>query len=255
MVVRPGAFGLFFDLPSPISFLGPDGKPREGCLLDGGIGVLSIEGPLEHHGGGWCCWANYDDIRAQVEIALRHPEVRALVLKVDSPGGVAAGMGQLHRAIRRLRAEIGKPVIAWVDEMACSAAYSLASACDEIWTPPEAVVGSIGVILCTIDESAALEKAGVAVRYVVTGRRKADLHPGAPVTDEVLKVAQAKVDELGARFFASVAQSRGMTPASVEALQAAVFMGPAAVAVGLADACADWPEFLGTLRGALGATV
>lgn len=245
-IVKPGAFGLMFEVP-PACMFEPD------CVSPEGIAVLPVRGPLEHH-PSWC-WASYDDIAAEVQAALECEQVKALVLRIDSPGGVAAGMGQAHRAIRRMQRETGKLVFAYVDEMACSAAYNVASACAEIWMPREAVVGSIGVILCTVDESEALEKAGVRVRYVVTGDRKADLHPGAPVTDEVLDVAQGKVDELGRHFFRAVGKARGTTPQAVRGLQAAVFQGQSAVDVGLADGVSDWPAFLDTLRAALSATV
>jgi ClpP class serine protease len=254
-VVRPGAFGLTFAVPQAGGFLAWEGKPREGALLDGGIAVVCAEGPLEHHGGDCSWWANYDAILKDIETALMWPGVQALVLKLDTPGGVCAGMLSTHRAIRALRAKHGKPIVGYVDELAASAGYGLASACDEIWLPPEAVVGSIGVILCTVDESEHLKKEGIAVRYVVTGARKADLHPGAALTDEVLAVAQSKVDELGVAFFATVGTARGMKPVAIAALEAAVFMGESAVAAGLADGVADWAEFLGTLRGTLGATV
>lgn len=243
--MRPGAFGLMFDAPSPLVFdpsaVGPDG-----------IACLVVSGPLEHRASWWC---SYEDIGAQVQAALAHSAVRALVLKIDSPGGVVAGMGQAHRAIREMRKASGKPIVAWVDELAASAAYNIASACDEIWMPPEAAVGSIGIITCAIDESAKLEKEGVAVRYFVTGRRKADGQPGAPMTDEVAQVIQSKVDALGEAFFATIGRARGMKPAAVRALEAAVFMGTAAVEAGLADGVSDWPAFLGTLRDTLGATV
>ena len=249
--VRPGAF-LFFDVPSPMRFLGVDGQPLPGSITDDGIAILTVSGPLEHH-ASW--WASYDDIAREVEIALKWEATRALVLKIDSPGGVVAGMGQAHRAIRRLQKETGKRAIAWVDETACSAAYNVASACSEIWMPPEAQVGSIGVILCTIDETKRLEKEGVAVRYLVSGARKADMHPGAPLTDDVLKAAQAKVDELAAGFFSAVGRARKMKPRDVAGLEAAVFMGERAVDVGLADGVSDWPGFLGALRDTIGASV
>ena len=242
-IVQPGAF--FFDLPEPVAF-------RPESVDDAGIATLLVEGPLEHRA---CWWANYDAIEAFVEQALAAPEVRAVALKIDSPGGVAAGMGQCHRRIRALQEEHSKPVVAYVDEMACSAAYNLASACSEIWLSREAVVGSIGVILCTIDETARLEREGIAVRYVVTGRRKSDMHPGTAITDEVLRVAQRQVDKLGAHFFRAVARARGTTPEAVASLEAGVFSGKDAVAVGLADGVADWAKFVGTLRAGLGASV
>lgn len=243
-VVRPGAFGLFFDLPDPLRF-DPD-------AVEDGIAVLRICGPLEQR-GGW--WTSYEDITRESRAALEHPETRVLVHRIDSPGGVAAGMGQTHRELVALQKEIGKPIIAYADEQACSAAYNLACAASEVWTSREGVLGSIGVILCTVDESAMLENMGVKVRYVVTGARKADLHPGAPITDRVLEVAQKKVDELGRHFFRAVARRRGTTPEAVAGLEAAVFSGKRAVAVGLADGVADWREFLSTLRAGNGATV
>jgi len=247
---RPAAFGLFFDCPPPIAFLDDSGQPREGALLDGGIAVLCIRGPLEQH-ASWC-WASYEAILREAECALAWPGTNALVLRCDTPGGVCAGMLSAHRALRALRKRHDKPVLAYVDELAASAGYGLASACDEIWLPAEGEVGSIGVILCAVDESKHLEKEGFRVRYVVTGKRKADLHPGAPITDEVLGVAQAKVDDLGALFFRTVARARGTTPEAVASLEAAVFRGNSAVDAGLADGVADWPNFLGTLRSALG---
>lgn len=237
----PQAFGFFYDVPGPLAF-----DPE---AIDDGIAILCVSGPIEHH-EGWCCHS-YEAIAREVECALDHPEVKALALKIDSPGGVAAGMGETHRALRRLQREYRKPIYAFADEMACSAAYHLASACAEIWTTPEGHLGSIGVILCAVDESAALDKAGVAVRYIVTGKRKADLHPGAPVTDEVIAVAQAKVDKLGRHFFRAVGRSRGDRGLNAEAakqLQAGVFIGNDAVRVGLADGIASWDRFLSLVR-------
>jgi ClpP class serine protease len=218
-----------------------------------GIASMLVEGPLEHR-ASW--WASYDAIEEQVEAALACPQVTAVALKIDSPGGVAAGMGQCHRRLIKLQKQYSKLITAYVDELACSAAYNLAAACrGGIWLAREATVGSIGVILCTVDESARLERDGVAVRYVVTGRRKADLHPGSPVTDEVLSVAQAKVDELGGHFFRAMARARSTSPEAIEELEAAVFSGASAVRVGLADGVADWDSFLGTLRAGFGASV
>lgn len=246
-IVQPGAMGLTFDVPAPVFF-----DPAK-CVDAYGIASMLIEGPLEHRA---CWWASYDAIEEQCEAALACPQVQHVALKIDSPGGVAAGMGQCHRRLIKLQKQYGKLITAYVDELACSAAYNLAAACrGGIWLAREATVGSIGVILCTVDESARLAADGIAVRYVVTGRRKADLHPGAPVTDEVLSVAQAKVDELGGHFFRAMARARSTTSDAIEGLEAAVFSGASAVRVGLADGVADWPEFLGTLRAGFGASV
>jgi signal peptide peptidase SppA len=238
---RVSAFGMF-EPPTACEFL-----PEE--VLEGGIAVLAVSGPLEKD-QHWL-FTSYEQIAEQLDAAFREGSVSAIVLKINSPGGVAAGMGALHKRIRAMRAQYDKPIYAYADAQACSAAYHLASACDEVWLPDDGEVGSVGVILCTVDESKALEKQGLAVRYVVTGERKADLHPGQPVTDEVIAVAQQKVDYLGSLFFGAVAKARGMTPAAVEALEAAVFTGPAAVEAGIADGVASFEEFLDIVRGTL----
>lgn len=231
---RVNAFGLFTV---------PDACEYKAENVEDGIAVLCITGPLEHH-RNWL-FNSSEEIAEQLECALADGLVRAVVLKIDSPGGVAAGMDELHKRIRGLSEEHEKPIYAYVCEQACSAAYNIASACDEIWLPPSGEVGSVGVILCAVDETAALEKAGIKVRYVVTGARKADMHPGHPVTDDVLEVAQAKVDYLGDLFFRAVAEARGMTPIAVKNLEAGIFQGQRAVDVGFADGVSDWANFLG----------
>ena len=259
----PGAFGFTYDVPRPLRFVPEDTDDGYGGVvpssIDEGIAILCVEGGLEHHDTGFT-WGphSYERLVCEVECALAHPDVRAVVLKVDSPGGVAAGMGEAHKALRRLSAEYGKPIYGFADEMACSAAYHLISACSEVWTTEAGHVGSIGVILCTVDETKRLEKEGTAVRYLVTGKRKADLHPGTEMTPEVLDVAQAKVDKLGRQFFRRVAKSRGKapgggplaTPEAVRALQAGVYVGDDAQAAGLVDGVASWWAFLALVKGA-----
>lgn len=243
LVERPGAFGLFFDCPEPLKF-NPDAVDPDG------VAVLRISGPLENS-ASWL-WHSYEGIVAAASAAVACPAVRALALRIESPGGVAAGMADVHRELARL-ASGDKPVFAWCQQ-GCSAAYNLASACSEVWVPDDGEVGSVGVILCTIDETARLADEGVAVRYVVTGERKADLHPGTAITPEVLNVAQAKVDQLGALFFRAVGRARGLKPAYVQGLEAATFLGADAVEVGLADGVAPWTDFLAFVRGLFSAT-
>lgn len=240
----PQAFGFWSDLPGPLRF------DPEAC--DEGVAVFNLAGPIEHHDTGW--WHSYEALQREVELAMKDPSVRAIALKIDSPGGVAAGMGESHRALRRMQDQYGKDVFAHADEMACSAAYNIASACREVWTTPEGNVGSVGVILCTVDETKRLEKEGTAIEYLVTGERKADLHPGTAVTSAVKAVAQAKVDKLGRHFFRAVARARAHagldTPEKVRALQANVYVGADAVGAGLADGVAGWEKFLELVKRA-----
>jgi capsid assembly protease len=240
----PQAFGFWADSPGPLEF-----DPE---AMQDGIAILCISGPIEHHAHPW--WHSYEAIAEQIECAMQCSAARAVVLKIDSPGGVAAGMGETHRAIRMMQKQYKKDCYAFGDELMCSAAFNIGSACREIWTTPEGHCGSVGVILCTIDETKRLEKDGVAIEYLVTGARKADLHPGTAITSDVKKVAQSKVDKLGRHFWSAVAKARAHagldTPEKVAALQAGVFVGTDAVNVGLADGVASWKEFLRLVNSA-----
>lgn len=253
---HPGAAaarGAPLRFPRVPAALGRDGAITAGDLelvgvdlLEGGVAVVPVSGPLEHH-PTWC-WDSYDDIGARVALALAADEVRALVLRIDSPGGVVAGSFELHRTIRRLRARHGKPVLAYADELAASAAYALACAADEIWLPDTGTVGSVGVILALLDTTEANRKAGVRVELVTSGQRKADTQPDRKLTSPIVRRAQDRVDYFAGIFVDLVAKARGLKRRDVSALEAGVYSGAAALEVGLADGVAGWSAFLARAR-------
>lgn len=224
------------------------GGYEDNVVTADGIAIVTISGPLEHH-PSW--FDSYDAITSRIEEAMNDGTVRAVVMCIDSPGGDASGVEEAHRKIVALKKAIGKPLCAYSNENCYSAAYWLAASADEIWLPPTGGAGSVGVIAAAIDCTAANEKAGVKVELVTTGARKADGHPDRPLTDDVVKVLQARVDQLGKVFFASVGESREMKPEAVQALQAGVFLGQDAVAAGLADGVASWDEFMAAVRSEL----
>lgn len=200
-----------------------------------GVATVRVEGPLAQK--AWACWMfggdGYDAIESRVRAALDDPRSRSLVLRVDSPGGEVAGCGVCADAIRAASAASGKPVVAYVDELAASAAYWLASAADKIVTPASGMLGSIGVIATRIEDTEG--NAGRKVHFITSGARKADGHPEIPLGEEELAATQAKIDALADVFAGAVAERRGMTLAQVRGLEADVFVGADAVARGLAD--------------------
>lgn len=236
--IDPKAFEIFFEA----------GGDREVIYQDG-LAIVNICGPLEHHLSPE--WDSYDAILCRIEEAFASDKSKAVVLKFDSPGGDAGGATEAHRKILALRAKYGKYLCAYVDEMMCSAAYELGSACDEIWLPDTATVGSIGVIATVMDATAANEAQGIKVELITTGERKGDGDPNKPLTDDVREALQKRVNHLGDIFFGLVAEARGLSVEKVRSFQAGVFSGQDAVNVGLATKVAGWDDFIRTLGSAV----
>ena len=232
LAISPKAIGSEFDVPEVQS----PSRPKNG------IAIVDIRGPLEHHTTWW--WDNYEAITQRVKEAFSSDKVRAVVLRIDSPGGDAAGVLACHHALRKASKRAGKPLYAYADEMAASAGYAIACAAKEIWTSESGVIGSIGVIGTLRDRTAANKKAGIRVELIVTGSHKTDGNPDGPMTDEAIAEQQLKVDELGAQFFRVVSGSRGLSTKAVQKLQARTFLGKSAVEKKLADGIGSFEAFL-----------
>lgn len=239
------------------------GVPRNDRTEDG-IAIVTIHGPLEHHATWW--WDSYESILQRVEDAMTGQDIvgldammnqgskdwepiqaapaRAVVLRIDSPGGEAAGATYAHRKLRQLRQKYNVPLYAYANEMAASAAYEIACAADEIWLPDTGTVGSIGVIATLFDRTKQNERTGFQIELVTSGERKADNHADRVITDAVRARIKARVMTLANVFWRVVAKSRGTTPRAVASLEAGVFIGQDAVDVGIADGVASWDRFL-----------
>jgi ClpP class serine protease len=219
--------------------VGPDGWPLPYALV-AGVAVVSVDGPLMQRGGYW--WDGHDSVAERVKIALAEPKARAVVMKLNSPGGIAAGCFEAAHVIRAAAQRSGKPLIAYADELACSAAYALACACDKIFLPPSGEVGSVGVLSAVVSIRRALDEQGVDFQVIRSGARKALGHYADPITDVAVASEQATVDALAQQFFALVATSRRLTADAVAALEGDTRMGAAAVAAGLADGVMTFDE-------------
>lgn len=202
----------------------------------GAIAVLPVHGVLTHRGqyDAACNYLlGYQDIAAMLSEALDDPAVDQIVLDMDSPGGEVAGCFDLADQI--LAARDRKPIHAAINDLGCSAAYALASACTSISITRTALAGSIGVVLRHVDMSAWLANEGVKVTHIYAGAHKVDGNPYEPLPDAVRERFQSEIDTLYGLFVATVARNRGLQEAAVIATQADTFMGAAAVARGLAD--------------------
>jgi signal peptide peptidase SppA len=192
----------------------------------------------------------YNAIRHNFLAALEDKAVRAIALSIDSPGGEVAGCFDMADLIYNSRSK--KPTLAILNECAYSAAYALASACEQITVPRTGGTGSVGVICMHIDQSKAIDKAGMAVTIIKYGDRKADGNQFNPLSKEALARFQADVDEMGELFVSTVARNRNLSADVVRETQATTFLGAAGVEIGFADAVMAPDEAFQSLLAELG---
>ena len=200
------------------------------------IAIIPIQGTLVNKLGTlepWSGMTGYDGIRINFLCALNDPEVKAVCLDIDSPGGDVAGCFDLVDTIYRARGT--KPIHAILSENAYSAAYAIASAADRIIVPRTGGVGSIGVIYIHYDFSAQIEKAGIKPTIIKCGTRKAEGNSLEPLSDDVKSALQSDIDLVGNLFFNTVSRNRGISVSAIRDLEAACFIAERGVELGLAD--------------------
>ncbi|MBS7669343.1 S49 family peptidase [Croceicoccus gelatinilyticus] len=185
-------------------------------------------------------FTGYDGIAASVESADNDPNVRGILLDIDSPGGEVAGLYECASILMARRGK--KPMRAMIRGMGCSAAYALACCADEVTVHELGYAGSIGTIAMHADFSGALEKDGIKVTMFTGGAHKADGNPFEPLPEDVARDIQSRIDIATSRFVAHVAEARGIGEDAVRAQEARIYSGEAAVTAGLADKVMSWKD-------------
>ena len=225
----------------------PEEKPQN--ELVGNIAVISITGELVQRTSGMDAMSglrSYLSIAADVEAAVHDPQVKGILLRVDSPGGEVAGAWDAADAI--LAARQRKPVWALAEDNALSAGYLLASQADRLLMSQTALAGSIGIVMMHFDQSKADKDDGIVITTLYRGRHKADFSPHAPLSDEARAWAEAHLDRRYEQFIAAVVRGRPqLSDRDVRRTEAALIDAPDAVAGGFADAIVSYrdliPEF------------
>ncbi|MBX3657718.1 MAG: S49 family peptidase [Ramlibacter sp.] len=237
------------DLAAPVGYTPAARAPGP---PSGKVAVIPIHGTLVRRTSGIEAesgLASYTGIAAQLDAALASPEIAAILLDIDSPGGESGGVFDLADRIRA--ASEVKPVWAVANDMAFSAAYALASAATRVFVARTGGVGSIGVIAMHVDQSVKDAQDGVRYTAVFAGERKNDLNPHEPISNEAHVVLKAEVDRIYDLFVETVARHRGLDADTVRATEAGLFFGPDAVATGLADAVGSLDDALTQLTQSL----
>lgn len=191
-------------------------------------------------------------LRRDVRQAANDPEVGAILLAVESPGGVVAGTADLAAEVKAARKR--KPVWAHVDDLAASAAYWVASQAGQVYANTNtALVGSIGTYQLVYDVSGAAEREGVKALLFATGPLKGAGLPGTQVTEEQQRYFQQIVDAMQAEFDAAVRSGRGLSAKELaDARTGGVFTAAEAQRLGLIDGVRSLDQTLNALADAAG---
>lgn len=217
--------------------------------VENGVAIIPVRGPLmkrdtphghiERHLG----WSTYASIQRDMGHALQAPEVRAILLDVDSPGGVVDGCAETGVII----AQAGqvKPVYAYAADVACSAAYWLASQARHLACTETGVLGSIGVLAVHWDISGFDQQLGIKRTYLAAGEFKALGNDAEPLSEDARQKIEAELQAIYSVFLAAVSRGRGTDEAHTRGMaEGRVYIGSAAVEVGLADALLTRAELM-----------
>jgi len=223
------------------------GRERQVQKADGAIGVLPIQGVigermnmLDDISGG----TSTELISKQFRAMLNDDQIKAIILDVNSPGGVARSVQELAQEIYDSRGI--KPIIAQINTCAASAAYWLATQADEVVVTPSGQGGSIGVYTIHEDISEMLAEEGIKETLIYSGQYKVLGNEFEPLSDEAKSIMQQRVDELAASFVRGVAQGRNVSLTTVNESfgQGLMFGAEDLVARGMADKVASMSETL-----------
>ncbi len=180
--------------------------------------------------------ASADALVAAVREALEDSGSRAVVLRINSPGGSPVQSGIVNDEIRRLKALHGKKVYAVVEEVCASGAYYIAAAADEIFVDKASLVGSIGVLMDWFGFTGTMDKLGVERRLITAGEHKGMLDPFSPQDAQQRALAQGMIDQIHRQFIDAVKKGRGdrLKP-DAPVFSGLFWNGEEAVRLGLAD--------------------
>lgn len=213
------------------------------------IAIIEVEGMLINARSGGFLQPTENKLSLftqQLEVAARDRDVRAIVLRINSPGGTVTASETMYTMVMNFREKTGKIVIASTQEVAASGAYYVACAADEVVAHPTSVIGSIGVVFESFDVSGGLSKLGIKAESIKSGQLKDMGSPLRPLAPEARTVMQGMVDEYHLRFVSVVQTRREVGSADTLSLvtDGRVFSGEQALEYGLVDR-------LGTLEDAI----
>jgi len=225
---------------------------REGAFARDKIAVIEVSGLLINWNKPQLLGEGEHPVSLlleQLDRAAGDPSVKAVLLRLNSPGGTVTASQLMYDEVRYFRAQTGKPVVAVLMDVAASGGYFIACACDEIIAQSSTVTGSIGVVMQTFELSGTMEMIGVKGDAITSGTYKDTGSPFRPMRPDERQIFQSIVDDMYERFVQVVVQGRpALSKEKVRALaDGRVYIADQALKAGLVDRVA-------TMREAIDAT-
>ena len=176
-----------------------------------------------------------DTLIRQLHTARDDASVKAIILRINSPGGTVPASQEVGEELKKIRA-IGKPVITSMADMAASGGYWLAACTDKIYANPSTITGSLGVYMPYSNWEELYKKIGVRQEKIKSGPHKDILSPDRQLTEEERAIIQVMVDDMYDQFVEVIAEGRHLDPAKVRQLaDGRIYTGRQAKEVGLVD--------------------
>lgn len=220
---------------------GPDGSPRGSAGYTGNgpvVGVIEIQGMIagDRSAAGLLAEGSTGSrtIMEQLRQASKDPNIKAVILRINSPGGTAAASQEIADEVRRLK-ESGVKVVTSMGDTAASGAYWIAAVSDKIVANPGTITGSIGVLMETTNYQELLNKLGISADTFKSGEYKDMGSPSRPMTPAEQEIFQSMVDDTYLQFVETVAGSRNLSPDLIRGLKGRVMTGRQARELGLVD--------------------
>ncbi len=205
------------------------------------IAMLEIAGVISFEESGWSFSGDKPSLVSRLheglELAARDEDVRALILRIRSPGGGVAASESVHHLLDMWSEQTEKPVVAYFQEVAASGGYYVAMAADHVIAHPASIAGSIGVVMPGINVAGLMDRFGVEDQSLVSGDFKDAGSMVRPMREEERKQLQSVIDDLFARFVDVVEDGRpNLDRGSIERLaDGRVFTAKQALDAGLVD--------------------
>jgi len=232
-----------------------EGKSGPKILLMDISGMLSDEGaqPILNLGNTPVRVPMLVRVREELKKAEDDKQVRALIVRINSPGGTVTASDIMYREILSFKDRTRRPVVAVMMDVAASGGYYVALAADTIIAHPTTVTGSIGVIMLSVNAEGLMQKIGVAAVTIKSAEHKDMGSPFRTLTPEERAMFQSVIDELQRQFLAKVIAHRKLAPETARKLaDGRVYTADQALAQGLVDKIGYMNDAVATAKQAAG---